>query len=151
MLGGHLLLTEPDGAWTGEVGAVLVDSDVVEGNAVGASSVGDGVDATEDTVADGWPVRSAERGVDAQFRCVTGRESQVGGMYKHLGRDTPPIHASAAEGPRFSDPDVPTIVLRAEDGVAGASADDQEVVMGGRHASDLAVSSSGERPATPHP
>ena len=121
------------------------------GDNCACESVGDGVDATEDTVSDGWPVRSAEGGVDTQFRCVTGRESQVGGVHEHLGRDASPIHASAAEGPRFNDPDVPTVMLRAEDGVAGAGADDPSVVVGGGHASGLAVSSSGGRPATPHP
>ena len=107
-----------------EVGVVAVHGDVGEAFSVGEAVVGDRVDPPEDAVSDGRPVGSVEGGVDPQFRSSLGGKSQVSGVDQHLGGNATPVHAGTTEGPGLDNGHVPVVVFGADQGVAGAGADD---------------------------
>ena len=123
--GDHLepaLADEPAAAGVhGDVGALE--------RAVAPAALGDGVDATEHPVADVAPVDGVDVGIDAEPGGVLDGLHDVGGVHEHLRRDAPPVHAGAAEVPLLDDRDRQVVELGAEDGVAAAGSDDDEVVL----------------------
>ena len=95
--------------------------------AVLAPALGDGVDAAEDAVSDGGPVRSVEPGPHPEALPVGGLLGQLRRVHEHLGRNAPNVEAGAPEEPALDYRDVPGVVLGPDHRVARSRADDQQV------------------------
>ena len=134
-ISGDLGVVDGHGPRAGEAGGVPVHGDVVQRLPVGQPAVGNGVDSSEYAIPDGRPVGPARSGPQPEVVAMSGGQRDIGGVHEHLRRDAAPVHAGAAERPRLGNGDVPVVVLGTDHRVAGAAAEDQEVVMG--HGWDL--------------
>jgi hypothetical protein len=94
------------------------------------AAYGDRVDAAEDAVADGAPVHVLDVSLDAERRGAVQRVRDLGRVLEHLRRDAAHVQAGAAEEIVLDDRDGPVVEGRSGYRVAGAGADDDEVVMG---------------------
>ena len=126
-LRGDGLVSHRRRAGADEAGGVGVDGHVGQTLPVGEPALGEGVDPTEDPVANRGPVGAVEAGVNAQALGVGRQRGHLGGVHEHLGGDAAHVEAGAAEEAVLGDSDVPVAVLGPDHRIARARPDDQQV------------------------
>lgn len=122
------LLADLQDARTHEPGRIGVDIDPVLAS-IGHSLVMEGVDAVEDAVPDGGPVDPVEGGVHPESVPLADGACGVGGDHQHLGRDAAAIQTRAAEAVLLDDRRAEVRELAAQEHVAAARSDHDQVVV----------------------
>jgi hypothetical protein len=90
---------------------------------------GDRVDPAEDPVPDVGPAHLVDAGVDPVPPGVPDVLGDIGRVDVHLGRDAADVQAGAAEDAVLDQADVEMVEPVVDDRVAGAAADDDQVMM----------------------
>ncbi len=133
--GGHhnpvraqVLVADLQDVRTHKPGRVGIDVDPVL-TSISNGAVMEGVDAVEDAGPDGEPVDPVEGGVHPESVPLADGVRGVGGDHQHLGRDAAAIQTRAAEAVLLDDRCAEVRQLAAEEHVAAARSDHDQVVV----------------------